>query len=276
MVSNAQNEGRFGIISGVNKTSLNNVVDKNFGDMLPTFKPTYGVEAGYHFTLFKAIPTGFTLQLANNKLGQNYRGYYQDSSDYWAYRRLNYVRAGLGWHIGTNIRRQVSVTFTTGMTIGFLTSYQDRYELRRYNNDRLITDIKDNDVSYYDTVLVKGTLNNSLFNKSDMTFFTSLGMDFLLNKRFVLGVLFRYDMGLKPVENTTAKFSINYQTSPTTIQNYYPYNTKMIYRTPIDPTKPIREETTNQYMGIYLSLKYRIFNKEKIEFWYKENKQSNY
>ena len=272
----SQNEAQFGIFTGINKTSMYNVADKSFGDYLPTFKPTFGVEASYHFTLFKALPTGFTLQLANNKLGQNYRGYYQDSSDYYAYRRLNYIRAGLGWNIGTNIRRQVSLTFTAGATIGFLTSYQDRYELRRYNNDRLILDINNNDVSYYDNNNIKGTLNNSLFNKTDMTIFGSLSMNFLLSKRMVLGVLYRYDYGLSPIENTSAKFSINYKTTPTTIQNFIPYNTKFLYRSPVDPAKPLRETTTNRYSGLYLSLNYRIFNKEKIEFWYKENKKSNY
>lgn len=275
-VGSAQNEGRFGIISGVNKTSMSNAADNSFGDMLPTFKPTYGVEAGYHFTLFKSIPTGFTVQLTRNHLGQNYRGYYQDSSDYWAYRRLNYVRAGLGWHFGTNVRRQVSATFTFGATLGMLTNFQDRYELRRYNNDRLIMDINNNDVSFYDTKNTKGTINNSLFNKTDMTIFASIGMDFLLSKRVVFGVLARYDNGISPVENTASKFSINYQTTPTTIQNYYPYNTKLIYRSPVDATKVLRQETVNKYAGIYLTLKYRVFNKEKIEFWYKEHQKSNY
>lgn len=271
----AQNEGQFGIFSGVNHTTLNNAADKALGDLLPTYKPTFGAEASYHFTLFKAIPTGFTVQLMNNRLGQNYHGYYTDSSSYFAYRRLSYMRAGIGWNIGTNIRRQVSVTFTTGITYGILVGYQDRYELVRYNNDKLIMDVKNNDINYYDTVQIRGTLNNSLFNKTDMTYYAALGMNFLLNKRIVLGVQYRYDMGLNNVENTGAAFSINYKTTPNTIQGYKPYHTKTLYHGPLAST-PQRAETANQFMGIYLSLKYRIYNKEKIEFWYREHRNSNY
>ena len=49
----AQHEGRIGILGGINYTSLQNAKDAAFGDYLPTFKPTLGVEAGYYFTIFK-------------------------------------------------------------------------------------------------------------------------------------------------------------------------------------------------------------------------------
>jgi hypothetical protein len=43
------------------------------------------------------------------------------------------------------------------------------------------------------------------------------------------------------------------------------------YRGPVDINAK-RDPTSNTFYGIYLSLKYRIYNREKIEFWYKEHK----
>ena len=96
------------------------------------------IDAGYYFTIFKKLPIGFSVQLAGNSLGQNYNGNYSDSTSYYAYSRLNYFRPGIAFHAGSNMRKLVAFTFSAGATMGFLTSYQERYELIRYNNDRFI------------------------------------------------------------------------------------------------------------------------------------------
>ncbi len=264
----AQNEGRVGIFAGMNKTSLQNADDAAWGDMLPTFKPTVGVDAGYHFTLFKRMPMGFSAQVAYNKLGQNYRGYYADSTNYFAYSRLNYMRVGLGMHFGSNMRRQVALTFSGGATFGFLTGYQDRYELIRYDNSRVILDVNNTNVALTDTFTENGTLSKSLYNKTDMTVFGTLGLDFLIGENLVFGVNARLDYGLKPVE-TGGKFNIFYQTNPSSTVEYKPYNVKVKYRGPISDLVT-RAQTNNLFYGIYFSLKYRLYNKEKTEFWYRE------
>jgi hypothetical protein len=267
----AQNEGRIGVFAGVNKTSLVNSKDKAWGDYLPTFKPTIGVDAGYHFTLFKTLPMGISFQFSNSKAGQNYYGEYEDSTSYYAYSRLNYLRPGLALHFGSNPRRLVSFTFSAGATMGILTNYQERYELIRYNNERMYFDIKNNDVIWYDTVKTRGTLTSQMYNKTDPTVFATLGFDVLLTKKVVFGVYGRYDAGMSQVENRN-KMTINFDTEPKTSIPFQPYDVDIKYRDPVDATKFKREDTKNQLYGVYVSLKYRIFNPEKVEFWYKEHK----
>ncbi|MEN9339504.1 MAG: hypothetical protein RIQ62_816 [Bacteroidota bacterium] len=270
----AQNEGRVGVFAGVNNTTLSNAADAAYGDYLPTFKPTLGLEAGYFFTLFKHLPTGFSLQFFNQKLGQNYRGNYADSTSYYAYSRLNYLKAGLAWHLGTNPRRMVAFSFSAGANIGVLTNYQERYELIRYNNDRLIVDIHNTDVSWDDTVVVKGTLTAPLYNKTDVSAFGTMGLDFLLSRDWVFGVYGRVDMGFSPVENT-AKMNINFETQPSSSIPYKPFNTKVKYHGPTDDNIH-HGDTKNMAYGVYMSLRYRIFNREKSDFYYRENDKYNH
>lgn len=264
----AQNEGRFGIYSGVSYTTLMNADDDAYGDYLPTYKPTTGLSAAYHFTLFKKLPLGFSFQAENARAGQNYRGNYVDSTSYYAYTRLNYYRIGLAFHVGTNPRRQVALSLSSGVNFGFLASYQDRYELIRYNNDRYILDIKNNNVNVYDKVEKTGSLRAPYYNNMDMLSFTTLGLDFLLSPKLVFGFHGRFDYGFKPVE-TNNDNAINLNTNPAQVINYQPNRLQYKYRGPYSD-KPIRSETTNMAFGVFLSLKYRMYNKEKIEFWYKE------
>lgn len=267
-VAMAQNEGRFGVFAGMNRTMLNNADDKAYGDLLPTYKPTVGIDAGYHFTLFKRLPAGLSAQFAYNQMGQNYRGFYADSTSYYAYNRLNYMRLGMAVHFGTNMRRQVALTFSGGMTYGFLTGYQDKYELIRYNNERLILEINNTEVTYKDTFTKTGTLSKPLYNNTDMSVFGTLGLDFLAGENMVFGVNFRFDYGMDPVE-TSGKMNINYTGEQTTTQEFLPYNVKVKYRGPTD-VNIVRAQTTNLSYGIFLSVKYRLYDHEKSEFWYRE------
>lgn len=270
----AQNEGRIGIFAGVGNTSLLNADDKNAGIYLPTFKPTIGVSAGYHFTLFKTLPIGFSGQFGYNGMGQNYRGTIIDGTTYYAYSRLNYLRSSLAFHFGTNPRRQLSLDISLGASVGFLSNYQDRFEWIRLNNDRYILDIKNSQVELFDTTDVKGKLTSAMYNKSDMSAFGTIGMNVLLSSKWVFGAYLRYDMGMAPVENTN-KININFETIPASSMSYKPFNVKVKYHAPPDD-KIKRAETTNTSMAIYLSLRYRIFNKEKVYFNYKENEELNH
>ncbi|MCC6448075.1 MAG: hypothetical protein IT215_05255, partial [Chitinophagaceae bacterium] len=254
-------------------TSLLNKDDKKQGDYLPTFKPGVGVSAGYHFTLFKAIPLGISAIASYNQSGQNYNGKYEDSSSFYAYSRLNYFRIGASLQFGTNIRRQVSLAATIGANYGFLTNYKERYELIEYNNDRYILDINDLNVSMRDTVLVVGELAEPIYNKTDLNIFGTLGLDFLLNENLVFGFGGRMDMGINSVESN-AKNSISIQNDPPIVNPFDIYNLQIKYRESATSTGK-RATTINQAYGIYFSLKYRIFNKEKTEFWYKERRWDN-
>ena len=266
----AQNEGRVGVFTTISKTTLLNKDDKAWGDYLPTFKPALGLTAGYHFTLFKALPIGISAQASYSTTGQNYNGTYEDSTSYYAYSRLRYFRVGGALHFGSNPRRLVSLAMSVGATYGFLTSYQDRYELVRYNNERLIVDVKNSDVTFYDTSVVKGSLNNPLYKKTDFNIFGTLGLDILISQNIVFGFGTRYDMGLGGVENGV-NVNINYETTPPSSTPYTLQNLKVKYRGPIDPNVK-RAETTNNAIGAYFSFRLRIFNKEKVEFWYKEHR----
>lgn len=264
----AQNEGRISFYTGINKTTLNNASDKAFGDYLPTFKPTVGFSAGYHFTLFKSFPMGFSFQAEHAKMGQNYRGNYQDSTSYYAFSRLNYYRLGMALHFGTNPRRQVALAYSIGANYGFMSSYSDNYELIRYNNDRYHLDIKNNTVSIYDTSTVTGTLKSSIYNNTDLMIFSTLGLDFLISQKLVFGFYGRFDYGMSPIE-TNADNAINLDTNPTQIMPYQPNQLKVKHRGPASNLS-VREVTNNMAYGIYFSLRYRIYNKEKVKFWYKE------
>lgn len=273
LYTRAQNEGRIGIFAGINNTQLKNADDIAQGDMLPTYKPTIGLSAGYHFTVGKILPLGFTASVAYNQLGQNYRGYYSDTTDYWAFSRLNYYRMGLGFHIGTNPRRLVSLTWTNGITFGILKNYQERIEYYRPNRERAVFEANNTTATNFDTLYMKGTMSAPLYLKNDKTYYTSLDLEFMVKKNLVFGVSFRYDMGLNGVENTAdSAISIYYTTEPTTTNVKYRAYNKVKYRSaPVGVTET-RQTTTNNFKGIYLSLKYRIFNEEKHRMYYKEHR----
>lgn len=270
LYSQAQHEGRIGFYTGFNRTSLMNADDKAFGDYLPTAKACFGASAGYHFTVGKILPMGFTFYLGYNQLGQNYRGFYADTTNYYAYSRLNYMRYGLGWHVGTNIRRLASVTMTFGLTQGILTGYQERYELLRQSDKRTILDIHNTTATITtDTLVMKGTVSHPLYNKTDKSFFISLDADFMLSQHIVFGISARMDKGLSEVENLTS-YNFYFNGPAPITQIYTPYS-KLKYRAPEAPTET-RGATKNMYSGIYLSLKYRLYNPDKMRIWYQEHR----
>jgi hypothetical protein len=84
----------------------------------------------------------------------------------------------------------------------------------------------------------------------------------------VFGFYGRFDYGFKPVE-TNNDNAINLDTNPAQVITYQPNRLQYKYHGPYSD-KPIRSETTNMAFGVFFSLKYRMYNKEKIEFWYKE------
>ena len=266
----AQNEARFGLFTGINNTVLSNSKDEAFGDMLPTFKPSIGVSAGYHFTLFKRLPIGISAQVASTWMGQNYNGEYADSTSYYAYSRLHYIRPGLSLHFGSNPRRLVSFEGTIGANYGFLTKYQERYELIRYDNSRYILNIQDQLVQQKDTYWKSGTLADPLYNKTDMAIFGTMGLNFLFSRKIVFGFFVRMDLGQNDVENKIAN-KITIDGNPPTTTPFLPYQLDVKYRGPYSATAN-RASTVNKATGVYLTLKYRLYNKEKIEFWYREHK----
>lgn len=266
----SQNEGRLGIFSTISNTTLLNKDDKKQGDYIPTFKPGIGLSAGYHFTLFKAIPMGLTALVSYNGAGQNYNGKYEDSTSYWAYSRLQYFRMGASLQFGTNIRRQVALALNIGATYGFLTKYQERYELIAYDNSRAIFDLRNTDFIMKDTMSHSGSISSPLYKKTDLNVFGSLGLDFLINENIVFGFGVRMDMGMSGVENLNVNNKITFDGNPPIAYDFNQYDLKVKYRNNNDTTK--RGQTVNNAFGVFLSLKYRIFNKDKTEFWYRERR----
>ena len=264
----AQNEGRIGIFTGINNTTLLNKDDKAFGDFLPTFKSNVGIDGAYHFTLFKTLAAGIGSEMSYTSTGQNYSGSYQDSTSYYAYSRLQYVRFGMFLHLGTPLRRSVAISYGSGFAFGFLTGYQDRYELIRYNNSRLIADVRNQNIDLIDSSTTKATINEPLYNRTDLTLFNKLGLDFLIGDNFVLSIYGRYDMGMSSVENHM-NHKIIIQSEPATTQDFVLHYQKIKYRQ-TSSLPPERSITTNNFGGVYFSLRYRIWNKDKTEFWYKQ------
>jgi hypothetical protein len=275
-VTNAQNEGRISVFSGVSKTTLSHQEDAAFGDMQPTYKPMIGIEAAYHYTLFKALPMGISLQLAHQQTGQNYRGAYDTPTNYayYAYTRLSYLRSGLALHFGTNPRKQVAFTFSAGANVGFLTNYHERYEVLRNNDDRYVIDIKNKEFSLNDTSKVTGTLTKALYNPTDMAAFGTFGMDFLLSTNWVFGFYGRIDYGFSSVDSRE-KIMVNFDTKPSSSAPLKWFNSKVKYQGPVNDGI-LRSMTTNMGYGLFLTLRYRIYNKEKIEFHYRENRDYNH
>ena len=111
-------------------------------------------------------------------------------------------------------------------------------------------------------------MNAPLYKKTDLTFFNKLGVDFLIGDNLVFSIYGRMDMGLQGVENLT-KHTYTTLTQPSETKDYKPYNVKVKYRSPVQTTI-VRDETKNIYGGVYLALHYRIWDKNKTEYWYKQ------
>ncbi len=264
----AQNEARFGFFAGAHKSTLYNKPDVDYGDLLPTFKGCMGVEAAYYFTVLKKLPIGFSLQMSHAGQGQNYFGYYGDSSYYYAYTRLRYNRAGLAFNISSNMRKKVAVNISVGAQYSFLSKYSDRYEHVRNNNDRFIIDIKNSDVTWRDDSTMTGTLKAPLYYQTNNELFATVGVDVHMSKHFVFNVKVRYDFGFEAVENRDINY-ITFNTNPKTLpQPYFSSYTVVKYRGPI-AYGPFRSATNTQSLGILAGVQYRMFNENKVKWYYK-------
>jgi hypothetical protein len=264
----AQHEARFGLFTGVQNTTLYNKPDADYGDYLPTFKAVGGLEAGYYFTAFKFMPMGISLQFSHAGMGQNYYGIYQDSSSYYGYTRLRYNRAGIAYHFSTNMRRKFAFNMSFGGQFAFLASARDRYEHIRNDNTRFVLDVKNQDVTWNDTTKLVARLKSPLYYKTDNGLFATAGFDVKMSDKFVFGMYARYDMGFESIENRDVNY-ITFATTPSTpAQPFFASYSIVKYRGPI-ADGPFRSATNTQAIGVFASIKYRMYNPEKVKWYYK-------
>ena len=265
----AQKEGRIGIFTGVAKTGLINADDVSNGDLLPTFKGAIGVEGGYFITIGRRVPFGLTGFASYAGGGQNYLGKYSDSSFYEAYTRLRYMKGGAAFQFGTNMRRQVSLNAHIGASFSSLTGYSDRYEHFQTNGDRYVLAIKNKSIYLDNDSILTGGLDNEMYNKVDYNLYGGLGVDILFTHNLVFSVFTRFESGMLSVENLDKK-KITLDTKPvSTIMDLPIENIKVKYHTPVE-TQPVRAETMNSSMGIFISFKYRFVNTKDNEIWYRQ------
>ncbi len=269
--ANAQREGRIGAFSGLYVSYLMNANDYQFGDFLPTYKMCGGIDGSYFVTVGKKMGVGIGGQVGYWNNGQNYKGLYADGSEYEAYARLKYLKAGLNLNVSTNLRRRVAARLFGGANVGFLNSYQDRYEHFRLNDQKLIIDIKDQDVYYRDKQPEYGTLDEPLYEPIALSVYYGLGFDIKISDDFLFNISGRFDLGMGQIEK-----EFDYNTSPNTItftgenarvEKYPGYPSAIKYH---GPTKPeiVRQPTTNQSIGVFVSFVYRMYNRDRTEIWY--------
>ena len=268
--SQAQKEGRLGLYSGLYVSYLMNANDYQWGDFLPTYKMSAGLEGSYFITVGKKVGVGLTGQIGKWGNGQNYKGAYSDGSEYEAYARLNYTKAGLALNVSTNLRRRVATRIFAGANVGMLNSYQDRYEHFRVGNQKLIVDVKDDNVYYRDQYDEYGKISNAIYEPLAMSTFYGVGIDVKITDDFIFNISGRFDMGLGQIEK---EFDDN---DPNTlvfggenarVQDHPAYPTAIKYH---GPTKKgiIRQPTTNQSVGVFISFSYRFYNRDRTDIWY--------
>ena len=59
------------------------------------------------------------------------------------------------------MRKSVAISYSGGISYGFLSSYQDRYELVRYNNSRYILDVNNTNLEITDTSVVNANIERT-------------------------------------------------------------------------------------------------------------------
>jgi len=268
--SHAQKEGRLGVYSGLYVSYLMNANDFEYGDFLPTYKMCGGLEGSYFITVGKKMGFGITGQIGKWGNGQNYKGAYSDGSEYEAYTRLRYTRFGLALNVSTNLRRRVAARLFAGANVGVLNSYQDRYEHFRAGDQKLIVDINDDAVYYRDQFDEYGKISNELYEPLSMSTFYGAGFDVKISDNFIFNLSGRFDLGLGQVEK---EFDDN---SPNTlvfggenarVQDHPAFPTAIKYH---GPTKKgiVRQPTTNQSIGVFVSFSYRLYNRDRTDIWY--------
>lgn len=264
--SKAQKEGRLGIYSGLYVSYLMNANDNDWGDFLPTYKMCGGIDGSYYITVGKKIGVGISGQIGYWNNGQNYKGAYRDGSEYEAYARLKYYKAGIALNVSTNLRRRVAARIFGGANIGILNSYQDRYEHFRIDDQKLIIDINDQNVYYRDQTNEYGKLAESLYEPLSLSTFFGAGFDVKITDDFIFTVNGRFDMGMGQIENEDQN-SITFSGEQARIVDYPFYPTAIKYH---GPTKPdiIRQTTTNQSVGLFIGFNYRIYNRDRTDIWY--------
>ncbi len=268
--SNAQKEGRLGVYSGLYVSYLMNANDYQWGDFLPTYKVSGGLEGSYFVTVGKKMGLGISGQIGKWNNGQNYKGAYSDGSEYEAYARLKYTRFGMALNFSTNLRRRVAARLFAGANVGILNSYQDRYEHLRVGDQKLIVDIKDDDVYYRDQFDEYGKVSNAIYEPLSMSTFYGLGFDVKISDDFIFSLSGRFDLGMGQIETEFDENSPNtlvFGGETPRIQDHPAYPTAIKYH---GPTKPgiVRQPTTNQSIGVFVSFSYRLYNRDKTDIWY--------
>ena len=270
--ANAQKEGRLGLFSGGYASFLMNANDFEWGDMLPTYKMCGGIEGSYYITVGQKVGVGLSGQVGYWNNGQNYRGAYNDGSSYEAYSRLKYIKAGLALNVSTNLRRRVAARVFGGFNIGVLDTYQERFEHFRKGDSKLIMDITDQDVYYRDKINLNeyGKLSDPIYEPLALSVNTGLMIDIKISDDFILGVGGRFDMGMGTIETEADRNDpkkITFSGEEARVVDYPAFPTAIKFH---GPTRKeiVRQPTTNQTAGVFISFTYRMYNRDRTDIWY--------
>jgi hypothetical protein len=260
--SNAQQGGRFGVLSGVAFTSMQNADDNKVGvntlRMVPTFGFQTGIELGYSWRF-----VGISAQLVKSQAGQRYTFFNQTQET-----RLNYLKPTVLVNFNSNPKHTIRFSGFLGGAYGILTSYKEISQITNPINKAIIyTTIHNNDFTIQqDTSTINGTFSNGIYYKSDAMVVGGLGLDCRLSEKLLLGIHARVDLGLEKLENYDVlkqKYTVN-NVAYTYDYEYWRYRpSKYEYQTIYNGVRP---GSANLLGGLYVSLKYIMMSKEVREY----------
>jgi hypothetical protein len=259
---NAQQGGRFGVVSGVAFTSMLNADDSKAGvntlRLLPTFGYQTGVEVGYSWRY-----VGLSAQLMKSQAGQRYNFFGQTQET-----RLNYVKPTVLINFNSNPKHTVRFSGFVGGAYGILTNYKEISQITNpITKDIVYTTINNSDYTIQQgNSTINGTLSDGIYYNSDAIVIAGLGLDCRLNEKLLLGIHARLDFGLEKLENYSIlkqKYTVN-NVPYTYDYEYWRYRpSKYEYQTIYNN---VRQGSSNLLGGIYVSLKYIMMSKEVREY----------
>jgi hypothetical protein len=251
--SYGQRGGRVGIIMGAAAVGLGNANDDAAPDSMLARVPTKGfqrgVEVGYSWRYF-----GIGAQIMGSQFGQNYKvGQYSAST------RLNYLRPTVVLTGTTNTKNDVRATIQIGGYYGALLNYTE--QMRGVNpSTGVIDEVNITNTTYTQTGSqnINGTLSKGIYYNSDAGIMVAAGGEFRFKPHWLVGLQFRYDMGMEALENyETSK--LTYDAGNTTIKQDYAHWQFMPYKYRYESFyNGVRTPSSNGAMGAYLSLRYVI------------------
>jgi hypothetical protein len=260
-VVHAQQGARIGFVSQAGIVGMVNADDDGADDaalkVLPTFGTQNGIDAAYHWRYF-----GIGAQLLYTRNGQKYNYFSQTAET-----KLNYIKPCLLIHFNTNPKNPVRLSGYVGGAYGALQNYAEISQITNPVTKAITyTTFKNNEFSIQDTGFVSGTLSEGIYYKSDASIVGSLGLDFRMSQRWLLGMHFRVDLGMEKLENYN-KIKMRYEINNVPYTFDYEHWKNKITKFETQPLyNSVRKPSTNISYGVIVSLKYLILSEAVNEY----------